>query len=236
MTTKSERSGEQPAGDQGAKKKVKKLKLQNKDSTPLALTNLGSDPAPKGQCAGCEDGLCMWSARSKRHITLCEKCNEQRKRKNNESYHNRHKIHHKEQAMTEQLSSRGQKLYEARRDCSDVRERLAVLQKRYDSLQEAYEASQKMLAASLDHSNGGSQSSNAVHLLPSAVSVRTESIVVQRLQELTEILTDWRSQSKSELSSIAVFIKEEHADSKTRMDVIVSELEKVMHTCMSGKL
>jgi hypothetical protein len=163
----------------------------------------------------------------KRHLAVCHDCSEKRKTKNNASYHNHHRIHQAAQAMTEQLSSRGEKLYEARRDCAGMRERLAVLQKRYDSLQVAYEESQKMLASALDRANGGTAAPGAP-ALPSAVSVRNESVVVQRLQELTELMTDWRAHSTGEVETVARMMHDEREQAKGQMDMGIGEIERLL--------
>jgi hypothetical protein len=127
--------------------------------------------------------------------------------------------------MQEQLSIRGEKLYESRRSSVELRERLATLKKRYDALQESYEESQKMLASALDRANGGDK--NGVEL-PLAVSVRNESIVVQRLQELTELITEWHSKTTADVCASSQTMDDERKRYREHMKTSTDELERLM--------
>ena len=117
----------------------------------------------------------------------------------------------------------------SRRECVSLSERLAVTQKRLDAIQEAYEGSQKMLAAALDKANGGS--GNDI-VLPSAISVRNESIVVQRLQELTEIVTERRAEYAAELAATRASMEEERVRNAEIMASNIRELERAMAKLM----
>jgi hypothetical protein len=187
-----------------------------------------SDAGPPGKCIDCGNDR-MWSVRTGKFIQRCVSCADTRRTKNRDSYHARHKSRHKEEAMEEQLASRGEKLYAARRDCAGLRERLAVTQKRLDAVQEAYEGSQKMLAAALDKANGGRDNDTP---LPSAVSVRNESIVIQRLQELTEIVTERRSEYAAELAATRASMEDERARNAETMASNLRELERAMEKLM----
>ena len=215
-----------------------KPKKNKKEPTAVAVpaeskstTTYSGPPAsvgPPGECIDCGNDR-MWSVRTGKFIQRCVSCADIRRTKNRDSYHARHKSRYKEESMEAQLASRGEKLYAARRECVSLSERLAVTQKRLDAIQESYEGSQKMLAAALDKANGGS--GNDI-VLPSAISVRNESIVVQRLRELTEIVTERRAEYAAELAATRASMEEERVRNAEMMASNIRELERAMAKLM----
>jgi hypothetical protein len=212
-----------------SKKKIQKDKKKSVSETATLEDGVAPPGSgPPGKCIECKN-LQMWSKRSAMFIQRCKLCTLKKRESNRDSYHSRHKVNHQKEAMEEQLASRGEKLYSTRRDCASLRERLAVCQKRYDSVQEAYEGSQKMLAVAIDKANGGD--GGGVEL-PSAVSVRNESIVVQRLQELTETMTERRCDYIGELAVTRKAMEDERVRYAEIMQHSLADLERSMEKLM----
>ena len=126
--------------------------------------------------------------------------------------------------METHVAQSQEKLFNAYADCGSLRERMALLQKRYDSVQEAYEESQKSLAAAIDSANTGKANKD----LPTAVSVRNESIIVQRLQEITQLLMDRRATESGVEIALMQTIRKERKDFQDLYDHTIQVLETLM--------
>jgi hypothetical protein len=201
--------------------KPSKKKFREKSSTEVVTSRPAAD-----LCSWCKKNPQCWSVRIKDYIKLCEECSEKKKSGNRSSYHKRHSDTHKTIALETQIASSQEKLFSAQADCGAMRERLAVSQKRYDALQESFENSQKMLAAALDSANNKGGKAGGKEL-PSAISVRNESIVVQRLQEITEILVDRRSKAAGQEAAILSSLQDERRQYTLLFEHTVETLERL---------
>lgn len=202
-----------PRVSSSSKSKKKKVKVS-------ADSDRGAAPL----CKRCKAQPAQWSKRTKGYIQLCKPCNDLKKKGNRASYHKRHEDEHKKASVEHQIAVSQEKLFKAQGDCGSMRERMAVLQKRYDSLQAAYEESQKSLAKAIDSANTGKPAKD----LPTSVSVRNESIVVQRLQEITEILTDKRAAESGKELAILETLRAERKQYLDLFDHTIKVLEELV--------
>ncbi len=183
-------------------------------------------PKAPPMCEKCGKNPVAFSDRTKRYIKLCSSCNAVKREANNQSYHNRHQRKEAEERMQEQLSKRAEQLHQAKRECATINEQLATLNLRYKAMEAAFEASQRSLADALETVNKGGAKDGVQ--LPSAVSVRSESVVVQRLQELTELVTSWNSANHAEVHLEISKLREEREEAKAQHAELVSEMERLV--------
>jgi hypothetical protein len=167
--------------------KPKFLKAKKKPATPDQSSLSTQPPASNNTqlCKACNKRPCAYSERVSRYIIHCETCVKVKRDTNNRSYSRKGHKKTEENITLENLAVCKSQLSKAIEDNVKCRERLVIINNRYDALQESYEMCQKSLADAIDQSTGGKPKNP----LPCSISVRNEAVVIQRLQEITEMLT-----------------------------------------------
>ena len=158
-------------------------------------------------------------------IKMCTEHAQKKREDNRRYYHNKGKADKEKTAVEEKLAERNELVWGVRRRNKDLCTRLATLQTQYDALSESFNVTSKQLSNAMARLNGDN---TAAEIEGTAVSVRNESIVIQRLQELTQLLTTSIASKEADFQELFDRAAHERNENKETSDFILGQFESAM--------
>lgn len=178
----------------------------------------------KRKCADC-DNVCGVSPHTKKMSKRCLECLEKCRERSRKSYHRRHARDSLLNTAHGEVARRNKDVWKLKRDIAELKERLSVAQRRLRASNESNAELRRALAEAIVASNSDDQA--ALAKLPSAISVRNESEVLEILRTVDENTTTLRAQRQADFEEFRHESQTLMQEVKDMMDRAVMDMESV---------